>query len=79
VISVTLVVGPLIASLAFDHLGVPAPYWIGALLATLALFAASAALLPKHRSLPAKRSFTKQISSELDVPPGARGKKAQPR
>jgi hypothetical protein len=67
------------ASLAFDHLGIPAPYWIGALLAALALFAASAALLPKQRSLPAKRSFTKQISSELDVTPRARGKKVQPR
>jgi MFS transporter, DHA1 family, tetracycline resistance protein len=79
VISVTLIVGPLMASLAFDHLGIPAPYWIGALLAALALFAASAALLPKQRSLPAKRSFTKQISSELDVTPRARGKKVQPR
>ena len=44
----TLIVGPVIAGLAFDHLGVPAPYWIGALLAALALLVAVAALLPNR-------------------------------
>jgi MFS family permease len=66
-ISVTLIVGPVVAGLAFDCLGVPAPYWIGALLAALALLAASVALLPKHRPSPAKRSFAKQHAVESDT------------
>jgi DHA1 family tetracycline resistance protein-like MFS transporter len=66
-ISVTLIVGPVVAGLAFDRLGVPAPYWIGALLAALALLAASVALLPKHRSSPAKRSLAKQHAVESDT------------
>jgi MFS transporter, DHA1 family, tetracycline resistance protein len=68
VISVTLIVGPVVAGLAFDHLGVPAPYWIGAVLAALALLAASVALLPEHRPSPAKRSFAKQPAVENDAP-----------
>jgi MFS transporter, DHA1 family, tetracycline resistance protein len=60
VISVTLIVGPVIAGLAFDHLGVPAPYWIGALLAALALLAASVALLPV-------RSFAKRPAVAPDT------------
>ena len=48
-ISLTLIIGPVIAGLAFDHLGVPAPYWIGALLAALALLTATLALLPQPR------------------------------
>jgi DHA1 family tetracycline resistance protein-like MFS transporter len=67
VISVTLIVGPIVAGLAFDRLGVPAPYWIGALLAALALFAASVALLPQNRPSPAKRSFAKQPTIESDA------------
>lgn len=61
VISVTLIVGPVAAGLAFDGLGVPAPYWIGALLAALALLAASVALLPEQ-------SFAKQPVVESDAP-----------
>jgi len=79
VISVTLIAGPLIAGLAFDHLGVPAPYWIGALLAALALLTASAALLPGRRASLAGQSFERKISSEFDVPQGSRGEEAQPR
>jgi DHA1 family tetracycline resistance protein-like MFS transporter len=37
ILSLTLLIGPLISGLAFDHLGVPFPYWIGGLLAALAL------------------------------------------
>jgi DHA1 family tetracycline resistance protein-like MFS transporter len=48
ILSLTLILGPLIAGLAFDHLGVPAPYWIGGLLAALALLVAAVALLPEH-------------------------------
>ena len=70
VISVTLVVGPVMAGLAFERLGVPAPYWIGALLATLALLAAAIALLPERRSLTEKRGFATQPAIESDVPPG---------
>lgn len=64
VISVTLIVGPVVAGLAFDHLGVPAPYWIGALLAALALLAVSAALLPERNSALTKRSFAKRPAAE---------------
>ena len=51
ILSLTLIVGPVIAGLAFDHLGVPAPYWIGALLAALALLVTVAALLPNRRTI----------------------------
>ena len=78
VISVTLIVGPVMAGLAFERLGVPAPYWIGALLAALAFLAALVALLPEHRSLPVERSLAKQTSPESDVHQGSRGKEAQP-
>ena len=64
VISVTLIVGPIMTGLAFERLGVPAPYWIGTLLAALALLAALVALLPEHRFLPTKRSFAKPTYSE---------------
>lgn len=37
ILSLTLILGPIMSGLAFDHLGVPAPYWIGGLLAALAL------------------------------------------
>jgi MFS transporter, DHA1 family, tetracycline resistance protein len=67
ILSLTLIVGPVLAGLAFDHLGVPAPYWIGALLAALALFAAVAAL-QEHRSVLAGRSFAKRLSSEPGAP-----------
>ena len=60
VISLTLIAGPVIAGLAFDHLGVPAPYWIGALLAALALLAAAVALLPE-------RTFAKRPAVEPDA------------
>ncbi len=51
ILSLTLIVGPVISGLVFDHLGVPAPYWIGALLAALALLVAVAALLPNRRMM----------------------------
>src|SRR5215210_28831 len=60
ILSLTLILGPVIAGLAFDHLGVPAPYWIGGLLATLALLAASLILLPEHRPLLAGDSSAKR-------------------
>jgi DHA1 family tetracycline resistance protein-like MFS transporter len=51
ILSLTLIAGPVIAGLAFDHVGVPAPYWIGALLAALALLVAVAALRPNWRMM----------------------------
>ena len=79
VISLTLIVGPVMAGLAFDRLGVPAPYWIGALLATLALVSASVALRPWLRSLSRRQGFAERSPSELDVLHESSGKEAQPR
>ena len=50
ILSLTLIFGPLIAGAAFDYVGVPAPYWIGGLLAALALLAASRTLLPIRKA-----------------------------
>ena len=71
VISLTLIVGPVLAGLAFERLGIPAPYWIGALLAALALLAASVALLPEQSYSPAKQ--------RLDALHEPGDKEAQPR
>ena len=59
ILSLTLILGPLISGLAFDHLGVPAPYWIGGLLAALALLVTTAALLPNHSAILAGRNIVK--------------------
>ena len=48
ILSLTLILGPVISGLAFERLGAPAPYWIGALLAALALLSASLTLLPER-------------------------------
>jgi MFS transporter, DHA1 family, tetracycline resistance protein len=56
ILSLTLIAGPVISGLAFDYLGVPAPYWIGALLAALALLAASCS--PSARRSPSTDSDT---------------------
>ena len=63
ILSLTLIVGPVVAGLGFDHLGVPAPYWIGALLAALALLAASVALLRERRTASAAVDFAELASS----------------
>jgi DHA1 family tetracycline resistance protein-like MFS transporter len=59
ILSLTLILGPLISGLAFDHLGVPSPYWIGGLLAALALLVAAAALLPNHSAILVGRNIVK--------------------
>ncbi|CAN5585465.1 tetracycline resistance MFS efflux pump [soil metagenome] len=48
ILSLTLILGPLIAGMSFDYIGVPAPYWIGGLLAALALLVAARTLLPSR-------------------------------
>jgi MFS family permease len=63
ILSLTMIPGPIIAGLAFDHLGIPAPYWIGGLLAALALLVAAAALAP--------RGFPKRYTSRTPREPGA--------
>jgi MFS transporter, DHA1 family, tetracycline resistance protein len=68
ILSLTLIVGPVVAGLAFDHLGVPAPYWVGALLAALALLAASVSLMRERRILLTGRSFAKRPSDAPDRP-----------
>ncbi len=50
ILSLTLILGPLIAGAAFDYVGVPAPYWLGGLLAALALLVAARTLLPGHKT-----------------------------
>jgi DHA1 family tetracycline resistance protein-like MFS transporter len=52
ILSLTLILGPVLSGLSFDHLGIPSPYWIGSLLTILALLAATATLLPGLRTLP---------------------------
>jgi MFS transporter, DHA1 family, tetracycline resistance protein len=60
ILSLTLIAGPVVAGLAFDHLDVPAPYWIGALLAALALLTATVVLMRERR--------TKQLSDAPHKP-----------
>jgi MFS transporter, DHA1 family, tetracycline resistance protein len=64
ILSLTLLIGPLISGLAFDHLGVPSPYWIGGLLAALALLVAAASLLPNHSAILAGRNIVKPFFFE---------------
>jgi MFS family permease len=67
ILSLTLIIGPVVAGLGFDHLGAPAPYWIGALLATLALLAASGALLRERRTTPTAGDFAGLASYGSDT------------
>ena len=65
ILSLTLILGPVIAGLAFDHLGVPAPYWIGGFLAVLALLVAAATLLlPKRRKSKTERCGRNRAQGE---------------
>ena len=67
ILSLTLIFGPVIAGLAFDHLGVPAPYWIGSILATLALLVAAATLLPEHHTITVESNAAKQVFCRQDT------------
>jgi DHA1 family tetracycline resistance protein-like MFS transporter len=63
ILSLALLIGPLTSGLAFDNLGVPSPYWIGGLLAALALLITAAALLPNHFSVLAGRNIVEPLFS----------------
>ncbi|CAA9399755.1 MAG: Uncharacterized MFS-type transporter [uncultured Rubrobacteraceae bacterium] len=63
VLSLALISGPLVAGAAFDELGVPAPYFIGAILAALALPAVALAS-PGRRIMPGRET-------DIGVPAGA--------
>lgn len=57
ILSLTLILGPIMSGLAFDRLGVPAPYWIGGLLAALALGVAARSLLPSGKPIEYPASY----------------------
>jgi MFS transporter, DHA1 family, tetracycline resistance protein len=58
ILSLALILGPAIAGLAFDHLGIPAPYLIGGTLALLAMIVSGVDLLPGRRAEALKRART---------------------
>jgi DHA1 family tetracycline resistance protein-like MFS transporter len=76
ILSLTLILGPVIAGLAFDHLGGPAPYWIGGFLAALALLVAAATLLPKRRKNLTGRRVAGKIFPEQNTVRKAREPRA---
>ena len=50
ILSLAMIVGPALAGLAFDYVGIPAPYFIGGTLSVLALIVSAADLLPGRRT-----------------------------
>lgn len=56
ILSLAMILGPTLAGLAFDYLGVPAPYLIGGALAVLALIFSSADLMPGRRAETLRRA-----------------------
>ena len=46
ILSLAMILGPILAGLAFDYVGIPAPYLVGGTLAFLALIFSGAGLLP---------------------------------
>ncbi len=60
ILSLALILGPVLAGLAFDQIAVPAPYLLGATLAVLALTVAVRALLPRRTA--AAQSTTISVS-----------------
>jgi MFS transporter, DHA1 family, tetracycline resistance protein len=58
ILSLAMIVGPATAGLAFDHLGIPAPYLIGGTLALLALIVSGVDLLPGRRAETLQRART---------------------
>ena len=62
ILSLAMILGPVLAGLAFDRLGVPAPYLIGGTLAFLALIASGADLLPGRRDEPQRTEALRRAS-----------------
>lgn len=62
ILSLALILGPVLAGLAFDRIAVPAPYLLGATLAALALTVAVRALLPRRTA--AAQSNTVSVSEQ---------------
>ena len=56
ILSLAMILGPTLAGLAFDYLGVPAPYLIGGALAVLALIFSGADLMPGRRAETPRRA-----------------------
>jgi DHA1 family tetracycline resistance protein-like MFS transporter len=50
ILSLAMILGPALAGLAFDYVGIPAPYFIGGTLSVLALIVSAADLLPGRRT-----------------------------
>ncbi len=75
ILSLTLILGPVVSGAAFDGLGVSAPYWIGSLLATLALLAAAQTLRP---SIPGRGSGARHTFSAPRIPASHENKEREP-
>jgi MFS transporter, DHA1 family, tetracycline resistance protein len=58
ILSLAMILGPVTAGLAFDHLSIPAPYLIGRTLALLALIVSGADLLSGRRTEAIQRART---------------------
>ena len=56
ILSLAMILGPATAGLAFDHLGIPAPYLIGGALSVLALVVSAADLLPGRKARVVQRA-----------------------
>ena len=67
ILSLTLISGPAICGLAFDRIGPEAPYWIGALLASLALLAAAADLLTRRGVIALRSDLVKERIVESEA------------
>ena len=67
VLSLALISGPIVAGAAFDEIGVPAPYFVGAILAALAV-PAVAASRPKWRPAPETEVQAREPAGILEKP-----------
>ena len=56
ILSLALILGPTLTGLAFDYVGIPAPYLVGGTLALLALIFSGAGLLPERRTRVVQRA-----------------------
>jgi DHA1 family tetracycline resistance protein-like MFS transporter len=75
ILSLTLILGPLVSGAAFDGLGVSAPYWIGSLLATLALLVAAQTLRP---TISGRKSTAQPVFSTYRLPVSHQDKEREP-